>query len=270
MPVDRTPRGTSTAGGHEERLRRAFERQAARYDTAGATTSRVDILAWVVARLPLSAGSRALDVAAGTGQLSCALAEAAARVLAVDLTAAMLARAARRRRERGLGNLDLCLARAEALPVAAAAFDLVACRLAVHHMAEPRAAVAEMARACAPGGCVALVDLIAPDDPDLAETYNRLERRRDPSHVRALPLAGLAGLLEGAGLADVRTEAREVEVDVERWLDVARPPADDAEHVRRRLRAELSGGAASGMRPFEAAGALKFRQTWAVALAAKA
>lgn len=257
------------ANGHERRLRRAFEGQAPRYDAPGSTTSQEDILAWIVGQLPVTSRSRVLDVAAGTGQLSCALAEEAARVVAVDLTRAMLEQARRRRQARSLANLHLCNARAEALPLAGASFDLVTCRLGIHHMAEPQAAVAEMARACAPGGRVALIDLVAPDAPELAERYNELERLRDPSHVRALPLAGLDGLLDDARLARAGTEWRDVEVDLERWLDLTRPSAEAAERIRDELRAELASGPATGMRPFETAGALKFRQTWAVAVATK-
>jgi hypothetical protein len=38
-----------------------------------------------------------------------------------------------------------------------------------------------------------------------AEAYNRVEKLRDPSHVRALSLAELTGLSDGAGLRGLRT-----------------------------------------------------------------
>ena len=254
---------------HERRLRRAFEQQAAHYDAPGLTTSQEHLLAWAVAKLPVSERGQVLDVAAGTGQLSCALAEKGARVLALDLTEPMLRQADRRRRERGLDNLFLCLGQAQLMPVADESVDLVTCRLAIHHIPEPKSVVCEMARACVPGGHVALIDLVSPDDPELGEAYNRLERLRDPSHVRAFRLDELVALLRTAGLTPCHAETRDVEVDVERWLNLTQPPQNDAEQIRRALRTELTGGAVTGMRPFEHDGRQKFRQAWAVVVAAK-
>ena len=50
----------------------------------------------------------------------------------------------------------------------------------------PLAVVAEMCRVCKQGGRVAVADVFTSADPAKAEAYNRLERLRDPSHVRAL------------------------------------------------------------------------------------
>ena len=49
------------------------------------------------------------------------------------------------------------------------------------------------------GGRVALIDMVSPDDPAVALTYNHLERLRDPSHVRALTADELQGLVREVG-----------------------------------------------------------------------
>ena len=51
--------------------------------------------------------------------------------------------------------------------------------------------LAEMVRVTRPGGQVALIDIITSERPEKADLHNALERTRDPSHTRALPLSEL-------------------------------------------------------------------------------
>jgi len=100
--------------------------------------------------LPL-AGRRVLDVGCGTARRLAPARRAGASLTAgVDLTPAMLARAA--------DPELLAAADVRALPIADGAFDVVWCRLVLGHVAELAAAYAELARACAPGGIVLVTD----------------------------------------------------------------------------------------------------------------
>jgi SAM-dependent methyltransferase len=85
------------------------------------------------------------------------------------------------------------VSRAESLPFADGAFDVVACRTAAHHFADPAAAVREMARVSRDR--VLLVDTVFMGD-DVEEA----ERRRDPSHVRNYTEAEWRGFVDDAGL----------------------------------------------------------------------
>src|SRR5262245_66330388 len=76
---------------------------------------------------------RALDVATGAGHVAYAFAPRVAQVIATDITTEMLAVVGAERERRGLANLHLAFARAEALPFAAGSLDLVTCRIAPHH-----------------------------------------------------------------------------------------------------------------------------------------
>lgn len=256
-------------GSHDETVKREFAKQAESFGRAGLTLSSADILAWIVEGLAPQAQWDVLDVATGTGHLGRALAPHVRRVEAVDLTDAMLAEGHAAAAAAGLGNIEFRQGNAAALPFPDGAFDLVCARLAIHHFADPPIQVAEMARVAAPGGRVALIDLVAPDDIALAESYNRLERMRDPSHVRALSPAGLCALFAGAGLDLISTDAREVEVDVGPWAAVTRTPPEVEAAIRAELGTEIDGGAATGMRPFVRDGRLHFRQTWMIAVAGK-
>jgi ubiquinone/menaquinone biosynthesis C-methylase UbiE len=95
------------------------------------------------------AGARVLDLGAGTGVAGrAALAAGAARVVAVDLAAAML-RSVVDRAPRA-GQLSAVQADACALPFAAGSFDVVLAAMSLGHVPEPLLAVRE-ARRVAPG-----------------------------------------------------------------------------------------------------------------------
>jgi SAM-dependent methyltransferase len=96
-------------------------------------------------------GRRVLDVGAGTGLLTELLVAAGHEVVAVDPSAAMLEQLALR-----LPDVTTALGRAEALPLPAAAVDVVTAAQAAHWF-DPAPAAAEMSRVLRPGGTVGLV-----------------------------------------------------------------------------------------------------------------
>src|SRR5690606_9017335 len=101
----------------------------------------------VWARLEDVAPGRALDAACGTGRHARRLVDLGHDVVGVDLTPEMLERARERVPEATFAEGDL-----HALPAPDAAFDLVVCGLALAHLPDLRAAVAELARVLRPGG----------------------------------------------------------------------------------------------------------------------
>ena len=99
---------------------------------------------------------RAIDLGAGTGKLSSALAERGLEVTAVDTSAAMLEVARARGRTIAAGSLSTHLARAEETGLPAASAELVTVAQAWHWF-DAEEASAEVARLLAPGGVLALV-----------------------------------------------------------------------------------------------------------------
>ena len=245
-------------------MQASFSRQARDFDAAGLTLGRQELLDWITAALPLAPEARALDVAAGTCHLSRAVAPRVRSVAAVDVTPAMLREARAEIAGAQPGHLHLVQADAGRLPFSDRHFDLVMCRLAIHHFTDPAVEVAEMARVTRESGTLAIIDLLSPDDASLAERYNAFERMRDPSHTRALTAGELLDLLATAGRPVGSRTAREVDVDLDSWLELTRTPASARRTIARALALELDGGPATGMRPRKRAGRLSFVHTWAL------
>lgn len=103
--------------------------------------------------------SRVLDVGCGSGTYAAAIRQATGSAVAgVDPSAGMLERA--REQE---AALDLHEGRAEALPFADAAFDLVYSVDVIHHVQDRPAFFAEAARVLSPGGLLCTVTDSAAD-----------------------------------------------------------------------------------------------------------
>jgi SAM-dependent methyltransferase len=96
----------------------------------------------------------ALDAGCGTGRHAAYLRGRGHRVIGVDASPEMLARARAK-----LVGVDFHLGEITALPLAAASVDLVVCALALMHLADLGAAIGELARVVRPGGRVVVSDL---------------------------------------------------------------------------------------------------------------
>ncbi len=135
-----------------------------------------DVVAWLVQRLGIGAGSRVVDVAAGTGKLTRLLVPTGADVVAVEPVAAM--------REQflvsvpGVEALD---GTAESLPFDDGSIDAVTVAQAFHWFDAERA-VAEIARVLRPGGALGLVwnerDVAEPWVAELSKLIRWDERER--------------------------------------------------------------------------------------------
>jgi SAM-dependent methyltransferase len=181
------------------RIREQFGPVAAAYVASAGHAGGDDLdalLAWGRRRAP----RLVLDVATGGGHTALAFAGVAARVVALDLTEPMLGAARAFIRGRGGANVDFVAGNVEALPFREGVFPAVTCRIAPHHFPNIGAAVREIARVLAPGGSFLLQDILGHDDEAASAFILEVERRRDPSHVRAYRMVEWAALLRGAGL----------------------------------------------------------------------
>jgi demethylmenaquinone methyltransferase/2-methoxy-6-polyprenyl-1,4-benzoquinol methylase len=109
-------------------------------------------------------GDAVLDVATGTAGVALMLEERTrARVVGVDLTEAMLRRGRENVSRRGRSaRIALLLGQGERLPFADASFAGLTFTYLLRYVADPAAAVAELARVVRPGGVVASLEFHVP------------------------------------------------------------------------------------------------------------
>ena len=161
-------------------------------------------------------GSKALDVATGTGDLAVELARRGADVTGMDFAPAMLELA--RRKAPGLRFEE---GDALALRYPDASFDAVTVGFGARNFADLDRGLGEMARVAKPGGRVVVLEITSPQKPPLSWFFRawfdsvipqlgRLAGDPDaytylPSSVRRFPSPEqLAKRMAAAGLGDVR------------------------------------------------------------------
>jgi ubiquinone/menaquinone biosynthesis C-methylase UbiE len=209
---------TDDDAGRKRAAAESFDRHAAEYvdSTVHRAGDDLERLAGWCAD-----ADRALDVATGAGHTAGAIRDRGVpEVLATDAAPSM-ARTARRE----FPGVRTAVADAERLPVRDDAVDAVACRIAAHHFPDPGAFVREAARVVEPGGVFALEDNVAPPDPALDGFLNRVERLRDPSHVRSHTPDEWAAWVTEAGFEVERTRLIKRTIDYRDWVDQLDTPA---------------------------------------------
>jgi ubiquinone/menaquinone biosynthesis C-methylase UbiE len=146
-------------------------------------------------------GARAvLDVATGGGHTAAAFAAFTPTVVATDLTEAMLRAARGLAATRGLPGVRFAAADVDALPFKDGSFGVVTCRIAAHHFPALLPPLRQIARVLAPGGSFLVQDILGHEDRECAAFLVEVERRRDPSHVRAFTQREWVAFLRAAGM----------------------------------------------------------------------
>jgi ubiquinone/menaquinone biosynthesis C-methylase UbiE len=206
---------------HKDLVREEFTRQANDYATAPAIRD-AEHLRKLVELVAPPMDARVLEVATGPGHVAMAFASVCREVVGIDLTDAPLKIAEKMRSERGIGNVSFRKGDVESrLPFDDGEFDVVVCRFAVHHFAQPEKVIAEMARVCRDDGVVAIEDLIASEQKERASYYNEFERLRDTSHTRAMPMSELIRMMGDTGLEIARFASHGYRTPVSQWIKAA-------------------------------------------------
>ena len=177
---------------------------------------------------------RVLDVATGGGHTALRFASHVARLVAADLSPAMLQAARKHIGSAGVTNVRFAVADAGDLPFPDGSFDLVTCRIAPHHFPDIARFVHEGARvteASAAGGWLLIQDHVLPEDATAAAYIDAFERLRDPSHNRALTERQWVRTLEGAELEVTHVEHIVKRHDLTTWTDRQDCPPDVVERL---------------------------------------
>lgn len=164
-------RGPATAAPGEattERVRSIFSRIAGRYDSFNALASMGIDRLWrraLVRACELGPDSRVLDLCAGTGDVSLAIARQAspAEVVVTDFTPEMLDIAREKAKDHsGPTRLTITLADAQDLPFDDASFDVATVAFGVRNLPERERNFAETLRVLKPGGRYVVLEFSRP------------------------------------------------------------------------------------------------------------
>jgi ubiquinone/menaquinone biosynthesis C-methylase UbiE len=218
------------------KVQQQFGSVAAAYVTSAGHAGGDDLdrlLAWGRALRP----RRVLDVATGAGHTALAFAGLGARVTAFDLTEPMLRTARAFLAERGADDVRFVAGDVEALPFRPGTFDVVTCRIAAHHFANVGPAVRQIAATVRPGGSFLVQDILGHDDASASAFITEVERRRDPSHVRAYRAVEWKALLKGAGLTVMDEAILEKGRPWDDWTTRTRMSAEGRADLERFVRA---------------------------------
>ena len=214
---------------HSDSIVDQFTRQAAQF--ARSPTARSEDIQERILRMAHAGGSDdALDVACGPGILACTLARVVRHATGIDLTPAMLDQARITQQEQGLTNVSWDQGDVTALPYENGRFSIVTCRFAFHHFPEPLAVLREMRRVCRSGGHVVVAD--SAPAAEKADAFNAMEKLRDPSHTRALPVEDMQSLFIAAGLPFPQVERTRLALDLESFLARSYPREGDEPRIR--------------------------------------
>jgi demethylmenaquinone methyltransferase/2-methoxy-6-polyprenyl-1,4-benzoquinol methylase len=137
-----------------------FDEVAKHYDRTNDILSAGNAILWRLATVRAvapEAGERILDIAAGTGTSSAALAKSGARVVAVDFSSGMIAEGRRKHT-----NIEFIEADAEKLPFGDNEFDAVTISFGLRNVRNPKTALSEMYRVLKPGGRLVICEFSRP------------------------------------------------------------------------------------------------------------
>jgi demethylmenaquinone methyltransferase / 2-methoxy-6-polyprenyl-1,4-benzoquinol methylase len=209
-----------TAAGRlpDAQVRAMFDRIAGVYDLMNGVMTAGMHHRWRARAADLARvgpGSRALDVATGTGDLAIELASRGADVVGMDFSPEMLAVAGRK-----APGLRFEQGDAQALAHPDASFDAATVGFGARNFGDLRQGLSEMARVVKPGGRVVVLEITTPTNPPLSTFFSlwfdrvvprlgRLAGDPDaytylPASVKRFPDApSLAALMHDVGLRDV-------------------------------------------------------------------
>ena len=180
---------------------------------------------------------KVLDVACGPGIIACEFAKKVTHVMGIDITPAMIEEARNLQRERKIDNIHWKLGDVNNLPFEDNLFSLVVTRYSFHHLIEPKQVLEEMKRVCKPNGKILIID-VTPDKGKI-EAYNHVEKLRDSSHTGALTFDKLKGLMQGAGLTNLKSKHHQLEMGLENILKSSFPNPADVPKIRQLFQKDI-------------------------------
>jgi ubiquinone/menaquinone biosynthesis methyltransferase len=172
----------ATPQAKRQYVRKLFATIADRYDLITAVLSYGQDARWkkkLVAIADVRPGDRALDLAAGTGDIAFAVAARGAKTIGLDITHRMLQLAGRRQgvggqdggQARAPGHVEFITGDMTSLPFRSSSFDVVTTGYGLRNVPDLNAAIDEIARVLKPGGRLLSLDFNRPENVIVRSAY---------------------------------------------------------------------------------------------------
>ena len=203
---------------HNKNIIEQFSKQANGYTSI---TSHSNALEKLIQISSASKKDTVLDIACGSGIVSCEFAKHTSHVTGIDMTQEMLDEAMKLQAKKSLKNITWEIGDVTDLPYKDNHFSIVISRFGFHHFLDPSKVLSEMKRVCKPNGIIMIVDVSLPKDK--IEKYNEMEKNRDFSHVAALSLTEFKNIFNKNGLNKVETDSYSMQIELNEQLQASFP-----------------------------------------------
>jgi ubiquinone/menaquinone biosynthesis C-methylase UbiE len=178
-----------------------------------------------------------LDVACGIGIIACEYAKLVSHVTGIDLTPSLIERAKSVQKKQGLDNIEWKVGDVSNLPFNDESFSIVMTRASFHHIVDRKRVLEEMIRVCKVDGKILVVE-VTPDS-DKKEAFNQVEKLREPSYTNIWTLKELTKTMKELGLANIRSERFDLEMDLEKTLQASRPESENKDKIIQLFKQDL-------------------------------
>jgi ubiquinone/menaquinone biosynthesis C-methylase UbiE len=222
------------ARNFKDKVREQFGRTADGY-VRNKGFSQGEDLAEAVRLLKPTQDDVMLDVACGGGHTALYFAPYVRSVVASDLTMQMLKKAQEYiSEEGGVENVTFREADAEDLPFPSGAFTILTCRVAPHHFPDVPRALKEFHRVLRrKEGRLVIIDTLLPEDEEIAEFFQQVEKTRDITHVQSYRQEEWVRMIDEAGFDVRETEIIPKTHEFQEWAKRTGMSREAVQHLNR-------------------------------------
>jgi len=212
---------------HNENIKEQFSKQATSYTAVAAHRDSLEVL---IEMSGVSNEDTVLDIACGSGIVTCEFAKHTREVTGIDITKGMLDEAKKLQMTNNLTNINWILDDVVRLQFLDNHFSIVVTRFSFHHFRDYKIVFDEMIRVCKPNGTIMVVDVAISSDN--VKAYDEMEQLRDSSHTEALTIEIFETLFQNDKLKDCQKSGYRMEIELETQLNASCLNDEDRRELR--------------------------------------
>jgi ubiquinone/menaquinone biosynthesis C-methylase UbiE len=201
---------------HNENIKEQFSKQAISYTAVAAHRDSLEVL---IEMSGVSKEDTVLDIACGSGIVTCEFAKHAHHVTGIDITKGMLDEAYKMQLINNLTNINWILDDVVPLQFMDNQFSVVVTRFSFHHFMDYEKVFDEMIRVCKHNGTIMVVDVVLPTEQ--VKAYEQMEKLRDSSHVGALTFEKFDALFQGQKIKESNKYYYEMPIELETQMNAS-------------------------------------------------